>query len=217
MLAGSLQVIAVDLRGAGLSEKLIGPVEQDFARDINAFIQALGSESVDVIGVAAGAVIAATLAIRNPMRVRNLILANMAHTLDDDARRALIERAVAVRRDGMRSIWERTSAASFSADMEELKAAYAPIFLSNDPVSYSETVLAVSRMKIPEADLRALRCRTCVLGCERDPIWPSRKGQMVAELVPRSEFHILREAAHFPHTQRPETLASHILAFLGRG
>lgn len=217
-LATAFRVISVDLRGAGLSEKLLGRVElKDFADDLAALAGALGYRSVNVAGAAAGAVIAATLAIEHPRQVDGLVLANVAHTVADATRKALRDRAAAVRQGGMRRISDSALAAAFPAGMEALRAAYLPLFLSNDPASYAETVLAVSRMHLDEAALGALRCRTCVISSARDAIWPPELGRRVADLVPVSVFHVIEDAAHFPHIQRPDAFADLTLDFLRGG
>lgn len=214
-LAAEFRVISVDLRGAGLSEKLTGPVElEDLADDIAYLIGALGYRSANLAGAAAGAVIAATLAMRHSQKVGRMVLANVAHTIAEASRAALRERAAVVRQGGMCGICDAALAAAFPAGMEALRASYAPIFLSNDPASYAETVLAISRMHLDESALEALSSPLCVISAACDAIWPPEFGRRLADLVPGSVFHVIDNAAHFPHIQQPDAFAYLTLSFL---
>jgi pimeloyl-ACP methyl ester carboxylesterase len=80
------RVIALDNRGHGRSTKLYAPAEyhtQIMAADVGALIEHLGLGRVDVMGYSMGARIGAFLALRQPERVRSLILGGLGIRLVD--------------------------------------------------------------------------------------------------------------------------------------
>ncbi|QPC41275.1 alpha/beta hydrolase [Kaustia mangrovi] len=78
------EVITVDNRGHGNSEKLYDPADYGapiMANDACRLLDHLGLERADVMGYSMGARIAAFLAIKHPDRVRRVILAGLADNL----------------------------------------------------------------------------------------------------------------------------------------
>jgi len=86
-LAPAYRVIAVDLRGRGESDKPPAyPVEAHrdlfcYPRDLDAFLDALGLETVSYIGHSLGAMIGVLFAATYPHRVRKLVLVDGGHDL----------------------------------------------------------------------------------------------------------------------------------------
>ena len=75
LLAADRRVLAVDMRCAGKSEKPPGAFSLEaVADDLDAVLAALNVERVDVIGAALGSLVGSLLAIRQPSRVRRLMM-----------------------------------------------------------------------------------------------------------------------------------------------
>ncbi len=82
-LAGSRQVIGVDLHGHGrtaLGDREISLV--DMGDDMAVLLEALGYEQVDVLGYSMGAGVAFQLGVQHPGRVRRLALVSGAYAQD---------------------------------------------------------------------------------------------------------------------------------------
>ena len=76
--------IAIDLPGAGESDKPRGPYSTDgYADQVAAFLGAIGVEQAHVAGVSLGAAVGIHLAARHPERVRSLSLHSCWDTSDD--------------------------------------------------------------------------------------------------------------------------------------
>ncbi len=78
------QVISIDNRGHGFSQKLYDPAAYPstlMAEDARRLIEHLGYEAMDVMGYSMGARISAFLAIRHPERVRRVVLAGLAENM----------------------------------------------------------------------------------------------------------------------------------------
>ena len=77
--ARGFQTITYDASGTGLSPPRLVPLRpHDLARQAAHLLDALGLAEVDVLGVSFGGGVAQELAVRNPHRVRHLILASTA-------------------------------------------------------------------------------------------------------------------------------------------
>lgn len=74
-LANRFDILALDHRGTGQSDKPdTAYTMEQYAQDAVAVLDAVGWHSAHVIGVSFGGMVAQELAIRNPQRVRSLVL-----------------------------------------------------------------------------------------------------------------------------------------------
>jgi 3-oxoadipate enol-lactonase len=224
LAARTRRTVAVDLRGAGRSEKPPGAFElADQADDLAASIGAafgpgpvdvIGPGPVDVIGSALGALVAALLAIRHPDAVRRLVLCAVAPEMAGRTADYVSVRAERVRRVGMRDMADTSLLNAFPSPHEDARAAYRSIYLANDPAAYAEMSLALARLRLTPADWGAIRRPALVLSGAHDFIWPPDEGRRVAALIPGARFDVLPNAGHFPHMQTPEDLHRRVMDFL---
>ena len=187
----------------------------DLADDIAALLQSLGIvDAVDVIGAALGSLVGALLAIRQPERVRRLMMCAVAPDMAGPTRAYVAERAEKVRVVGMRGVTDARLANSFPASNLEQRDAYRAIYLGNDPAAYAELSLALARLAMTAADWGAIRAPTLVASGAHDFLWPPEIGRQVVDLIPGSRFVTMEDAGHFPHLQAPETLINLARGFL---
>lgn len=215
VLAESRRTYAVDLRGYGLSEKPIGPYEIEvYADDLARFARTAKIGVADVIGVAMGAVIGASLAIRHPDLVRRLVLCDGTDGMTAEAKRYCHERAVKVRATGMRPVETASLANSFPQQHVALREDYRAIYLANDPIAYAEASDALARMNITAEDYARVKSPTLVVTGAHDFIWPPETGKRLANLIPGARFADIADAGHFPHIQTPTEFARLVVEFL---
>src|SRR5215210_325669 len=82
-LAGSRQVIAVELQGHGHTADIDRPLSYELmADDIAALIEHLAFEKADLFGYSMGGGVALQVAIRHPEVVRKLVVASASYTSD---------------------------------------------------------------------------------------------------------------------------------------
>lgn len=208
LLAADRRVIAPDLRCAGRSEKPPGGFAlADTADDLDALLDAVNIDRVDVIGAALGSLVGALFAIRHPDRVGRLMTCAVAPDMAGPTRAYLVERAEKVRVLGMRGVAEASLGNSFPASRAAERTAYRGIYLGNDTAAYAELSLALARLEMTAADWNAIRAPTLVVSGAHDFLWPPSIGREVAALIPDARFTIMKDAGHFPHLQAPQSLA----------
>ena len=155
-LADRFQVIYLDYRGRGKSERPARwtdiTFEQDVA-DIEGVREALGLERLSIYGFSYGGMVAQAYALRHPARVARLILANTVHSPEmwqrnhENINREIAnqfpeiwERIVALRADGHRSN---------DAAVQELYRVHVPLVRFYDP-SNAARLLAEPGSRNPE-------------------------------------------------------------------
>ena len=216
LLAADRRVIAVDLRGAGRSEKPPGAFTlTETADDLDALLHTLETDRVDVIGAALGSLVGALLAIRHPDRMGRLMMCAVAPDMAGPTREYVAARAAKVRVIGMRGVAEASLANSFPESRAAERAAYRGIYLGNDPAAYAELSLALARLEMTPADWGAIQAPTLVASGAHDFLWPPPIGRQVAALIPGAQFTVMEDAGHFPHLQAPRSLARLARDFLG--
>jgi 3-oxoadipate enol-lactonase len=216
-LNNSRQVLRYDTRGAGLSEKLQGPVTwNDMAGDIKALLDASGiSGKVALAGIAVGAAIAMHFAVRYPERAAALVLHGPATGAAPDRRQASLDRAAAVEKNGMRSVVETSLSASYPPVVrhnEDTFRAFRARWLANDPQSFA----AINRMLAAEdisGELPCVACPTLVTAGRHDTLRPRSLIEPMARRIPGAEFLELN-SGHFASVQTPGIMAQAIHYFL---
>ena len=82
-LAGTRQVVAVDLQGHGHTADIDRPLSyEQMADDVAALVRHLGFERTDVFGYSMGGGVALQVAMRHPGLVRKLVVASASSTSD---------------------------------------------------------------------------------------------------------------------------------------
>lgn len=214
LLTPSHRVIAVDYRGAGRSEKPVAPFTlEQAADDLAAVVSGLGLAQTDVIGAALGSLMGLLLASRHPAMVRRLAMFAVADDMDGPTADYVSRRAVRIRAEGMRAVVDASLANSFPDAFAAERAAYRPLFLGNDPAAYAAMSLALARARFPDTVWRAVTAPTLAASGAHDFIWPPELGRRTAARIAGARFELLADAAHFPHLQTPDTVASLALRF----
>ncbi len=179
----------------------------DMAADAIAVLDALGLEDAHVVGMSLGGMIAQTMAIEQPARVRSLtsissMTGNLAHGMPtDDVFAALSEapvegddEALLDQQVAQRRIW--ASPDWFVA--EEVRAYFAACLRRARPnaagsVRQLEAILAGGSR---DDALAALRVPTLVVHGDVDPLITPSGGQWTAELVPGARLLMIERMGH---------------------
>jgi 3-oxoadipate enol-lactonase len=215
-LAGAGRVLRYDTRGAGLSQKVRGPLSIDtMVDDLVALLDALGiAGKVGLAGVAVGGAIALHAAVRCPERVAALVVSSPATGIDPDRRPAVLARVERIEREGMQAAVDAHDAsypAALRGDAGRF-ASFRARWLGNDPASYA----AIYRMLVAtdlQPELRKITCPALVLACALDGTRPPASVEPVARAIPGARYTVL-ETGHYAAVQTPELYAKAIADFL---
>ncbi|MFJ4960906.1 3-oxoadipate enol-lactonase 2 [Streptomyces sp. ADI96-02] len=191
------RTITLDYRGTGSSDRPDEAYSTElFARDAVAVLDALDVDRADVYGTSMGGRVAQWLAVRNPDRVRALVLGctspGGAHSVERDAevRRALSQPCPTAARQAL------------------LDLMYTPGWLGSHPGPYhvlgDATMPAHARRRHRLAGdqhdawhvLPSIGAPTLVLHGDADRLNPVANARLLRERIPRAVLHLLPGARH---------------------
>lgn len=205
-----------DQRGAGKSSRIASPFSLDTqVGDIGALLDTLGERGpCHIAGVALGAAFAIRFAARNPQRVKSLVLACPAPSVDAARIDYLKTRAGAVEREGMSATVENSLANSWPPEIRRDAAAftaYRARFLANDPKSYAAINRAFTTFDVTP-DFPSIKSATLVLAGAHDKLRPPAFVRGVADKIPGAHYAEI-DSGHIMPVQAPQALASAMANF----
>lgn len=182
-LARTRQVIAFDQQGHGRTADVDRPFSfEQSAADAIALLGYLGIERADFFGYSNGGNIALQLGIRNPERVRKLIVASAMF-----------------RRDGCApEFWESFKTASLKDMPAELKDAYLRVAPHPEalPVLFAKSVKRMVEFRdLRPEEIRSIRAPTLVLVGDEDIVRAEHAVEMF-RLLPKAELAVLPATNH---------------------
>ena len=228
LAAAGFRAVAPDLRGYGGSDKPRSVRDyriELLARDVEALIEALGSERADVVGHDWGGNVAWYFAMWHPERLRRLVVLNMPHP-------ARYLRALRTARqlrkswyvffyqlpllperftmdEKLRAVFTRTPARPGAYGAQQIEETIAAVRWRSGPIHYYR---AAARYRSPR--WRRIETPTLVVWGDRDR-WLGRE---LAEPDPRwvanARVEHIAEASHWVHADAPERVNELLVAFL---
>lgn len=222
-LAGRADVIALDLPGFGLSSKPpSGYATDSLAADLLGALATLGVRRAVLIGHSMGGAVVAAAALRDPGRVRAVVLVDPALVGTpapvSEARRSDGARGAATpliaEYEALRTRFTAPHDPDWLAETDSARA-YAP---ADDP-AYRGAVAAVLRefdfAYLTDERAEAWRLPTLVLWGEFDQIFPLEEGRRLAGRLKGARFEVVPKSWHRPHVERPAQTAAAIERFVG--
>jgi non-heme chloroperoxidase len=217
LLAPSYHAFALTQRGHGDSDK---PeccyTPEDFAADVDAFMEAVGIEEAAVVGASTGALFAQRMALSYPRRVGRLVLVG-AQTPASEAVMGLVEE--------MRAL-EDPVPPEFVRGFQE-STIHQPV-----PQEFLDTVVSES-LKLPARvwrdymegavlsidhdyviELREIEAPTLVLWGAQDPLFPREEQERLAAAIPGASLKVYPDTGHAVHWDRPEWVVRDLEAFI---
>lgn len=225
-------VVAPDLRGHGASDQ---PAEEDayslahMTDDVLALVDALGWERFDLLGHSMGGMVAQLAALREPERLRSLVLMDTAPGPSPGLPTSVRDHLVGVARtEGVdalaATIAELTSAAGVLRPAEERVRASRPgyvEFTDRKLHSVAPAMFAAMATQLPRADDRLmalgdLDVRTLVVVGEEDEGFLGASERLAAT-IPDAALEVIPEAAHSPQFENPDRWWKVVTRFLEAG
>jgi pimeloyl-ACP methyl ester carboxylesterase len=225
LLERDFEVTIFDNRGVGRSSRAEPGYEiADLADDTAALVEALGHESMHVLGISMGGMVAQQLAVRHPGRIRTLTLGCTYSGGEGSALSPpeVFERLAASWRSGdreraLRTGWEVNVSERFAAN-DEAYAAFRTAALDLPvpiPVIMGQ-LQAIGRHDVA-GRLGEIDAPTLVIHGTDDQMLPVSNGHMIAERVPGARLEILDGVGHLFWVEEPERTATLLREHTHRG
>jgi non-heme chloroperoxidase len=218
LLSPSYHAFALTQRGHGDSDK---PeccyTPDDFAADVDAFMDAVRLEEATLVGASTGALFAQRVALSYPRRVSRLVLIaaqTPAHELE----------ALSGLREEVRAL-EDPVPPEFVREFQK-STIYHPV-----PQEFLDTAVSES-LKLPAhvwrdyleqavlsidddyvLELREIEAPALILWGEQDALFPREEQERLAAAIPGATLKVYPESGHAAHWERPEEVVRDLEAF----
>jgi non-heme chloroperoxidase len=217
LLSPSYHAFALDQRGHGDSDK---PeccyTADDYAADVDAFMEAVGIEKATLVGDSSGGLIVQRVALSFPHRVGRLVLIGSPTTLVNNE-------AVMEWRESVRTLED-------PIPPEFVGGFLGSIITQPVPEEFLERAVSES-LKVPArvwrdywegvvlavddtARLGEIGAPTLILWGERDALLPREDQEWRAATIPNATLRVYPETGHLAHWARPEWVVRDLEAFL---
>jgi 3-oxoadipate enol-lactonase len=216
-LNNTRRVLRFDARGAGLSEKIGGPVTwDDMADDIAALLDAHEiAGKVALAGTAVGAGIAIHFAVRHAARTGALVVSSPALGVSGERQQSTLDRAAMVVVNGMRGVVETSLANSYPPEVrhngEDFRK-FRARWLCNDPHSFAAIHHMLAGQDLSE-EVARIACPTLVIGCTHDRLRPPATVEPLVRQIPGAQY-IEINSGHFAAVQTPGLMSQAIHHYL---
>lgn len=217
-LAAHHRVVRWDARGCGSSDKPPGPYAPgDFARDLAGLLNALQLDTVHLLGLSMGGVIAQRFALDFPDRLRSLILVSTSSEVGPRAVANWQRLADLVEQRGLDA---RTADASrgfspgFAATRPEVVGRMTDRTRQCDPHAYAAAARAVSDYQWTE-ELRRLDTPALILQGLEDQLTPPGGAVKLGRALAHSRVLMIPGSGHYLPLEQPQVFEAAVLAFTG--
>lgn len=213
-LPAGLRIIRYDKRGHGLSSCPPAPYSMGaLVRDAERLLDHLQVRDCMFVGLSIGGMIAQGLAVKRLDQIRALVLSNTAAKIG--TAEMWKERVQTVQSDGIEAladaVMERWFARGFRATPELQLWRNMLVQQSRDGYAGCCAAIAGTDFYTPTSGLR-LPCLG-IAGSE-DGSTPPDLVRETVDLIPGSQFHLIRRAGHIPCVEQPDEYAARLTAFL---
>ncbi|WP_229054591.1 alpha/beta hydrolase [Aeromicrobium sp. Leaf350] len=213
-LARDFDVVVYDHRGIGQSARADDPFTiADLADDAAALLTALGRDSVHVMGISMGGMVAQELALRHPERVRSVVLgcttAGGPGAFDAPGPTRMVE-AISTRDPEVatRVGFEVNVSAEFASRPGELERFRETSLSRRVPVAVVRAQSIAALHHDAAARLGELSIPAAVIHGEEDQMILVSEGERLVELVPGAEREIWPGVGHLFWWERPAETAA---------
>lgn len=220
LLSAHFFCLTYDHMGTGRSTRRRGDCSVDhMADDLLALMERLGIGRAHVMGHSTGGAIAQTIAVRQPEKLRRMILLASWARADAHFRWIFAMRKAALTQIGVEAYLHGTAFFLYPPWWINAHEATIRHGIVNsvadrpDPQILADRIDAILAFD-RTADLGRLRLPTLVMGARNDALVPPHNLETLARMIPQAELDILPDGGHVPHQTLPEEIASRVLRFL---
>lgn len=209
------QVILIDLRGHGYSDKPLKIAFNTFAQDINELMEFLYLKSSMIVANELGSVVAMDLVVHYPDKVTELVLINPTASNDLlPKERLFLKYAEKIR------TWDKADQEQFFEKHLYYAKSKVRKFLKGIDNSaelltdYEQRAVdsAFKSVDIKQLTLQVTKPTLVIAGNANERVTPI-ESKDVADLIPNSEFHIFKKSGVYPFVEEKERFLKTLKAF----
>ena len=216
-LPAGLRVLRIDLRGHGQSDAPPAPYPMGaMVRDVEAVLDHLELRDVMICGLSLGGMIAQGLAVKRLDQIRALVLAGTAAKIGMP--KLWEDRSEAVRKHGLDALADEIAKHWFLRKGRDFLPPvglpqWREMLVDTPMEGYCGTIAALSGTDFftPTSGLRLPALGICGVD---DRATPPDLMRETLDLIPGSDFKIIRRAGHLCCVEQPEQFAIHLTDFL---
>ncbi len=216
LLPAGLRLVRWDMRGHGRSDAPDGPYGMgQLVSDAAAVCDQLNVRNCVYVGLSVGGMVAQGLAVKRMDIVRALVLSNTAAkignpTMWNERIRAVTDKGMAPLADGVMQRW-------FGRDFygTPAMAPWQQMLVDTPPQGYAGVCAAIAGTDF-FTPTSGLRLPTLGIAGSEDGATPADLVRETVDLIPGSDFHVIRRAGHLPCVERPADYARLLTDFLTR-
>jgi len=225
-LSEHFHVIALDLKGFGLTEKPKGKYDlNEFTEHVKTFIDELGLEKICLVGNSMGGGIAINLTYNFEELIDRIILID-ATAIRDENSLPLLFRIVGIKPIGeLLSLFMINRKTVINAlnqvyyDKSKINNAviegyYRPLKLQGSRRVLLSSSRNLSKFKVLENYLEKINKKCLIIWGEKDPWLPVKYAYEINKKIRDSKLIIIPEAGHVPHEEKPEIVNEAIVNFM---
>ncbi|SFS01736.1 3-oxoadipate enol-lactonase [Yoonia litorea] len=214
LLPEGLRIIRFDLRGHGRSDVPEGPYTMgQLVSDAEAVCEVFGVRDALFIGLSVGGMIAQGLAVKRPEMIRAFVLSNTAAKIGNQG--MWTDRIAMIREQGMAGASDAVMQRWFGRDfygtpaMAPLKA----MFEATSPEGYCGVCAAIAGTDF-YTPTSGLRIPTLGIAGSEDGSTPPDLVRETVDLIPGSQFALIRRVGHIPCVEKPDEYAALLSRFI---
>jgi 3-oxoadipate enol-lactonase len=216
----AFRLVAIDLPGHGMSPAPQAPMTlADHAGQVADALDALGIERAAVVGLSLGGMVAQALALRQPGRVRSLVLAHTTARTLPAVREIWDTRLAQFEREGLEKQVEPTLGRWFTpafATASPMTMAWvARQIRATSPAGYTGAIRAIQGLDHFDR-LGAITVPALVVAGDADAAVPLHAASALAERLPHAKLFVLKDAGHLGNVQQPVAFTEAVGGFLMR-
>jgi 3-oxoadipate enol-lactonase len=215
VLSRKFCVLRYDMRGHGQSTVTPGPytIEQ-LAQDVLLLLDHLNIEKTHFCGLSMSGLIGMLLALRNPQRLRHLILCNTSPKIANAE--IWNTRIETVRKSGMAAIIDgviqRWFTPTFQAASPAAIESTRKVLLDTPVEGYAACCAAIRDIDLRDS-IAGIQVPTLVITGTSDPVTPPSESRLFAERIAGAQYKEL-PAAHLSNIEAAEAFTMELLNFL---
>lgn len=214
LLPLGLRILRADKRGHGLSDCPERPYKMGtLVSDMETLMEVHGFKDALVVGLSIGGLIAQGLAVKRLDLVRALVLSNTGARIGNSDLWA--DRIAQVQASGTEALADGTMARWFSKEFQadpRLKL-WRNMFTQQKREGYAGCSAAIAGADF-YATTATLRLPALGIAGSEDGATPPDLMRETMDLIPGSQFHLIRRAGHLPCVEQPQEYADTLVDFM---